>query len=183
MWGAKFQKVYKKCWLFFSFSLSIKKIVINTVECPSTGVWDVIQDQCYSTQTNLNKSEAQDYCNSIGGRILEPRDELTYKIVHSFYVKYEFENSWLGITGEESSLEGETSGFLKDWSHVFWSYDSDNTLVHFENWKRNKPYGLKENNCVIMDLKAEVEMSWNNIMCNDTDTFVICETGDSLEGD
>ena len=97
-------------------------------------------------------------------------------------MKDEFENSWLGITGEELSLEWGTSGFY-DWSHVFWSYDSDNTLVNFENWKRNNPYGLKENNCVIMDLKAEVEMSWNNIMCNDTDTFVICETGESLEGE
>ena len=96
-------------------------------------------------------------------------------------MKHEFENSWLGITGEELSLDWGTSGFY-DWSHVFWSYDSDNTLVNFENWKRNKPYGLKENNCVIMDLKAEVEMSWNNIMCNDTDTFVICEAGDTLEG-
>ena len=142
----------------------------NAVECPSTGVWDVIQDRCYSTYTNLNKSEAQDYCNNIGGKIFEPRDETTYKIVHSFYVKNEFKNSWLGITGEI------ITDSWNNWSQVSWYYDSDNTLVTFENWKRFKPYGSKDTNCAIMDLKAEAEMSWDNDLCNKTYTFVICET-------
>ena len=95
--------------------------------------------------------------------------------MHSFYVKNNFKNSWLGITGEELLSPGQSSG-CNDWSHVSWSYDSDNTLITFENWKRFRPYGSKDTNCAIMDLKAEAEMSWNNAMCNDTYTFVICET-------
>ena len=175
--ACKIPKGIKKLWLFYqNFNLNSKsKNDFNPVECPSTGaVWDVIQNQCYSTYTNLNKSDAQNYCNNIGGKIFEPRDETTYKIVHSFYVKYEFKNSWIGITGEE--ISPELSGGWFDWSHVSWSYDSDNTLVTFENWKRFKPYGSKDTNCAIMDFKAEAEMSWDNVMCNKTYTFVICET-------
>ena len=85
-------------------------------------------------------------------------------------MKNEFKNSWLGITGEK------ITDSWNNWSQVSWYYDSDNTLVTFENWKRFKPYGSKDTNCAIMDLKAEAEMSWDNVMCNKTYTFVICET-------
>ena len=135
-----------------------------TVECPTTGNWSIIiQDHCYSHNNNLTKSDAIAHCNNIGGKIFEPRDEATYKLVHSYFTRIESDPIWLGITRQETPNGN-------------WTYDSDNTIISFENWKRYEP-SPEDMNCVQMDFKAEVEMTWKNLNCESSATVydVICE--------
>ena len=141
------------------------RILKISVECPTTGNWSIIiQDHCFSHNNNLTKSDAIAHCNNIGGKIFEPRDETTYKLVHSYFTRIESDPIWLGITRQEAP-------------HGNWTYDSDNTLISFTNWKRYEPAPEDWLNCIEMDFKAEVEMSWKNLNCDNSAKVldVICE--------
>ena len=140
------------------------------VECPTTGNWSItIQNHCYSHHKNLTKLDAIAHCNNIGGKIFEPRDETTYILLHSYFTKIESDLIWLGITKQEIPNNG-----TMEWS---WTYDSDNTLISFTNWKRYEPAPEDWLNCIEMDFKAEVEMSWKNLNCDNSAKVldVICE--------
>ena len=118
--------------------------------CPSNGDWKFIQGTCYSfVKTKLIYTDARTYCKGMGGKLLEPKDEITNDVIKDVAIHHldgPWETIvtwgwfWLGI--DDIDQEGEFK-YASDMSPILWS-----------NWNLNQPdnktYNSTDEDCAVM---------------------------------
>ena len=105
-----------------------------------------------------NHLEAKATCQSIGGKLFEPKSEKVYKEVSTLAKIKGISKFWMGI--HDISNEGQ------------FTYDSDGKDVVWTNWHGGEPNDWgKGEDCVRSVRRGN---KWNDSPCNDKYSF-ICE--------
>ena len=136
----------------------------TTTTTPPKTIWvKILGKEYYVPNEAENEADAQDYCNSQGGILFEPKSAKVNKNVTKF-AKKTIRNPriWLGIY-ENDSTNGQ------------FVYVSDDKLIVWTNWKSGQPDGDGKENCVALET---ISYKWVDVDCDEAYNF-ICERGKS----
>jgi len=144
-------------------SEKIEKIENVIIKCPieKSGYFEV-HGKCYFTDNILrNFDDSQVHCKDIfplGGRLFEPREQITYEEVRKFKKWYHGSSSisWIGITDRIS--QGD------------YRYSSDNGHLTMSDWRSGEPNNNNER-CVIMYKSTD---DWHDYPCS-SQAYHFCE--------
>ena len=147
----------------FTTISEIPTTTTTTTTTPPKTIWvKILGKEYYVPNEAENEADAQDYCNSQGGILFEPKSAQVNKNVAKF-AKDTIGNwkfwIWLGI----------------HYTNGQFVYESDNKSIVWNNWKSTQPNG--DGNCVALET---INYKWGDVGCNETwYIYEICERGKS----
>ena len=111
-----------------------------------------------------NQAKAQSYCESIGGRLFEPKSaQVNHDVANLAKLTIKESWIWIGIHEQTSS----TGQFV---------YESDGKSISWNNWKIGQPNGVGAENCVGIQIIID-SYNWSDLNCDVISGFV-CERGE-----
>ena len=140
-------------------------LIFSGTETTTTSVpeyWEKINGHAYHFDNEKKShSEAKATCQSIGGKLFEPKSEKAYNEVIALAKAKGISNFWLGI--HDISNEGK---FI---------YDSDGKDLVWTNWNTGEPNNWRNGeDCVRSDDRSAGKYKWNDDKC-DSKYSIICE--------